>query len=168
MNNEIINRVASSGIITLDLEDFYVPGIREQFDLQVALEDGMILREKSFRAFIKDYDWKIFEGKHIAVHCSTDALIPSWAYMLVGAALQPYAATVVFGNSEQLEEKLFMQGLSKVDWQQYENARVVVKGCSKVEVPQAIYLEASLRLRPVALSIMFGEACSSVPVFKKK
>ncbi len=168
MGDEIINRVASSGIITLDLENFYVPGSRVQFDIQNALEGGVMLREKSFREFVKAYDWKIFEGKHVAVFCGADALIPSWAYMLVGTALQPYASTVIFGNLEQLEEKLFMQELTRVDWTQFENCRVVVKGCSKVEVPQAVYLEAALRLRPVALSIMFGEACSSVPVFKKK
>ena len=137
-------------------------------DLAAQLENGFLLREKSFREFIRNTDWSQYAGKFVAVCCSADAIIPAWAYMLIGTALQPHASMVVFGGLEGLEERLFLESLEKEDWNQFRDARVVVKGCTDVEVPAAVYLEVAARLRPVAMGIMFGEACSSVPVFKKK
>lgn len=168
MEGEIVNRVAASGIVTLELEKYHQPGDRVVLDLAGQLENGLLLREKPFREFIRGTDWAQFAGKHVAVCCTAEAIIPAWAYMLVGTSLQPHASTVVFGNLEGLEERLFLQALGREDWEQFRDARVVVKGCTSVEVPAAVYLEVSARLRPVAMGIMFGEACSSVPVFKKK
>jgi len=168
MEGEIINRVAGSGIVTLELDSYYREGERVLLDLAAQLENGLLLREKTFREFISTTDWEGFSGKHVGVCCTADAIIPAWAYMLVGTSLQPFAASVVFGGLEVLEERLFLEALSREDWQRFRDQRVVVKGCTRVEVPASVYLDVSARLRPVALSIMFGEACSSVPVFKRK
>lgn len=165
--NEIVNRVASSALKVFDLEEYYVVGERVVFDIKEQLYQGMILREKPFRDFIKAHDWSQYTGKFVAVICSEDAIVPTWAYMLLASALQPFARMVVFGGLEELEEKIFFDTLSKVDWQQFTDAKVVIKGCSKVAVPIAAYVEATRLIRPYAASIMFGEPCSTVPVFKK-
>ena len=166
-DNEIVNRVASSGLVTLDLEAYYTPGRRIQIDIADQLFQGMVLREKDFREYIRSTDWSTYADCYVAVHCSADAIIPTWAYMLVASALQPYAKLIVFGTLETLEEKIFSQSLSTIDWIQFANARVVIKGCSKVNVPAGVYVEATRLLRPFAASIMFGEPCSTVPVFKR-
>lgn len=168
MADEIVNRVAASGIITLELDRYYRQGDRVMLDLASQLENGFLLREKTFRESIRNTDWSWYDGKYVAVCCSAEAIVPAWAYMLVGTALQPYASMVVFGGLHELEERLFLDALDKEDWSRFRDVRVVVKGCTAVEVPAAVYLEVAARLRPVAMSIMFGEACSSVPVFKKK
>ena len=168
MSEEIINRVAASGLITFDLEQYYQEGEREALDIQPLLEGGLVLREKSFREHVRQYDWSAFQGKHVAIRCSVDAIVPVWAYMLLASALEPFARTIVFGDLEKLEEKIFLQALSRVDWSSFSGARVVVKGCSKVPVPESVYVEVTTRLKPMVASLMFGEACSSVPVFKKK
>ena len=165
--NEIINRVAQSSIKVLDLEELYVPGDRVVIDIKDQLFQGMILREKPFRDFLKTHAWSQYQDKLVAITCSADAIVPTWAYMLLSAALEPYARAIVFGQIEDLEKKIFFDALEKVDWQQYTDAKVVIKGCSKVAVPIAAYVEATRRLRSVAASIMFGEPCSTVPVFKK-
>lgn len=164
----IVNRVANSGIIQLELDRFYQTGDRVQIDLAELLERGFLLREKTIRDFIDSTDWSIYAGKFVAVHCSADAVIPSWAYMLIGSVLAPYARVVVHGNLLRLEEQLFSMAMDKEDWSVYTEARVMVKGCGRVEVPEGAFMEATRRLRPFARSIMFGEACSSVPVYKKK
>ena len=164
---EIINRVASSAIVTFDLEDLYVRGERVVLDISAQLYEGIILKEKPFREFIKTHDWSRYKGKFVAVKCSADAIVPTWAYMLLTVSLEPYAAMVVFGDRVDLEEKLYHDALARVPWEKYKDAKVVIKGCSKVEVPTAAYVEATRRLRPLASSIMFGEPCSTVPVFKK-
>lgn len=166
--DEIVNRVAASSLVTLDLDKFYKSGERVELDISAALDQGLVLREKNFREWIRSYDWEKFRGHHVAVTCSTDALVPAWAFMLIASALQPVAASCILGNKERLEEYLFLKELDQVDWSQYRDARVLVKGCSHVEVPAAVFMEAAARLRPVARSVMFGEACSSVPVFKQK
>lgn len=166
--NEIINRVAASAIKTFDLEEYYVPGDRVLLDIREQLYEGLILKEKPFREFIKTHDWAQYAGKFVAVNCSEDAIVPTWAYMLLASVLEPVAAGTVFGNLQDLEEKLFYDALAKVNWQQFVDAKVVVKGCSKVNVPIAAYVEATRLLRPHAASIMFGEPCSTVPVFKRK
>lgn len=168
MEKEIVNRVNSSQLVTFDLEELYTSGERVVFDLKDLLFQELVLREKDFRDFIKSHDWTQYQNKLVAITCSADAIVPTWAFMLISASLQPYAAQVSFGTLQDLEEKLFQQSLDKVDWEKYHNAKVVIKGCSKVNVPLSAYVEATNRLRPIAFSIMFGEPCSTVPVFKKK
>jgi hypothetical protein len=168
MEDQIINRVTASNLITLDLEELYSPGERTLFDIKDLLFQGLILKEKDFRDFIRQHDWSEFRGKHVAITCSADAIVPTWAFMLLATVLQPFAQNVIFGSLEDLEKTLFLQKLNLVDWKKFVNEKVVIKGCSKVEVPIAAYVEAVNRLRPHASSIMFGEACSTVPLFKQK
>jgi Protein of unknown function (DUF2480) len=168
MENEIVNRVSSSPLVTFDLEELYTPGERILFDIKGLLFQELILREKDFRDFIKSHDWSQYTNKHVAIACSADAVVPTWAYMLLTASLQPYASLVIFGSLQDLEITLFKNALDKIEWGKFSNSKVVIKGCSKVEVPVSSYVEVTNRLRPVASSIMFGEPCSTVPVFKKK
>jgi len=165
---EIINRVSNSQLITFDLEELYTPGERVVFDIKGLLYQELVLREKEFRDFIKSHDWSQYADKYVAITCSVDAVIPTWAYMLLSVALQPFAALVIFGTREDLESTLFKKSLDQIDWKTYVDAKVVIKGCSKVEVPVSAYVEATNQLRIVASSIMFGEPCSTVPVFKKR
>jgi hypothetical protein len=165
--NEIVNRVASSSLKVFDLEEIYVPGERVVLDIKDQLFQGMILKEKTFREFIRAHEWSQYEGKFVAITCSEDAIVPTWAYMLLATALESFARLVVFGSLEDLETKIFYDSLSRIDWQQYRDAKVVIKGCSKVPVPIAAYVEATRLMKPFASSIMFGEPCSTVPVFKK-
>lgn len=165
---EIVNRVAASALITFDLEEYYQPGERVLIDLKEQLFQGLILREKDLRDFIKSNDWSFYKDKFVAITCSTDAVIPTWAYMLVAIALKPFAKTVEFGTLEKLEERLFEDALANVNWEQFRNAKIVVKGCSKVNVPASAYVRTVSELQPVAASLMFGEACSTVPLFKRK
>lgn len=166
--NEIVNRVTGSSLITFDLEEYYQPGERVQFDLKDVLFQGMILREKDLRDFVKAHDWSFYKDKFVAITCSADAIIPTWAYMLVAIALKPFAKAVEFGTIEKLEEKLFDDVLGKIDWNQFEGKKIVVKGCSKVEVPASAYVKTVAKLQPIAASLMFGEACSTVPLYKRK
>ena len=164
---EIINRVAKSPLITFDLADYYHKGERVVYDLKDNLFQGMILREKDFRAFVKENDWAAYEGKNVALTCSVDAIVPVWAYMLLTLKLEPYANMVVFGTLEELEGALFRQALSKVEVNQFQDRMVVVKGCGDLPIPAAAYVEISRLLRPVARSVMYGEPCSTVPLYKK-
>lgn len=166
--NEIVNRVASSALITFDLEEYYQRGERVQFDLKDVLFQGMILREKDLRDYVKAHNWSVYKDKFVAITCSADAIIPTWAYMLVAIALKPYVKAVEFGTLEKLEEKLFDEVLEKIDWKQFEGKKIVVKGCSKVDVPASAYVKTVVKLQPLAASLMFGEACSTVPLFKRK
>lgn len=167
MEETIINRVAGSGLVTLNLEDhFPTVGISE-IDLKDLLVEGLMLREKDLREFIRTHDWTQYKDKVVAVHCSSDAILPTWAYMLVAIALQPYAKRSVYGNREVALTLLYLEALNTIDWNQFRDAKVVVKGCSDVHVPESIYVEAAIRLRAVAASIMYGEPCSTVPLFKR-
>jgi hypothetical protein len=168
MEKEIVNRISNSPLVTFDLEEFYTPGERILFDIKSLLFQELILREKDFRDFIKSHDWSQYTDKYVAITCSADAVIPTWAYMLLTASLQPYTSIVIFGSIEDLETTLFKNTLDKIEWERFTNAKVVIKGCSKVAVPISAYVDVTNRLRPVASSIMFGEPCSTVPVFKKK
>lgn len=163
----IVNRVASSALVSFDLEAYYEPGDRIVLDIADQLYEGLILREKDFRDFIKNHDWRQYQGKFVAIGCSADAIVPTWAFMLVMIALEPYAKLVVFGTAEALEEQIFRKRLASVDWHAYQGAKVVIKGCSKVNVPVAVYVEATAQIRRYASSIMYGEPCSTVPLFKK-
>ena len=164
---DIINRVASSALVTFDLEQYYPDGERVLVDIKDRLFQGLILKEKDFRDYLKSHDWSQYQNKFVAIHCSVDAIIPTWAYMLLTSMLQPFARTIVFGTLEDLETKIFFDLLSKMDWTRFRDVKVVIKGCSKVNVPAAVYVEATRLMRPYAASIMFGEPCSTVPVYKK-
>jgi hypothetical protein len=164
---EIVNRVAGSGIVSLDLEELYHPGERVLYDIKDNLWQGMILREKDFREFLKAHDWAQYQSKNIAIICSEDAIVPTWAYMLLAVQLEPFANTIVFGDLNALEDKLFTNAIRQIDPEEYRGKRVVVKGCSKVEVPISAYVEISRILKPVVQSLMFGEPCSTVPLYKK-
>lgn len=164
---QITNRVASSALVTFDLEDYFAPGERVLLDIKDQLFQGMILKEKDFRDFIKATRWAEYQGKFVAIHCSADAIVPTWAYMLLAIALEPFAAKVVFGNLDELEVAIFQDRLKNVDWSKFKESKVVIKGCSKVNVPVATYVEVTTRLRPFVTSIMYGEPCSTVPLFKK-
>lgn len=168
IQENIVNKVANSGLVTLNLEDFYHKGERVVYDIVDNLFHGLMLREKDFRAFIKDHDWAQYQGKNVAITCSADAIVPTWAYMLLANKLKPYANEVVFGDLNILEAVLFTKALAKINPQDYANERVVVKGCGDIEVPVAAYVEVTNLLTPVVKSIMFGEPCSTVPVYKRK
>jgi len=167
MENEIINKVAQSGLITIDLEEFYLAGERVVFDIKDLLFQGLILREKDFREYLKNEDWTKYKDKYVALVCSADAIVPTWAYMLLATQLEPYAKRVVFGDPETLETVLYNEILSKIDAEQYRDARIVIKGCGNLPVPKAAYVQITAILRPVAKSIMYGEPCSTVPLYKK-
>jgi hypothetical protein len=168
MEETIINRVTNSGLVSLDLEDFYHSGERVVYDLKENLFMGLILKEKDFREFLKKHDWSIYHGKNVAITCTEDAIVPTWAYMLVALHLEPFANMLVFGTIEDLERKIYEEAISKINFADYEGKRVVVKGCSKVAVPVSAYVEISRRLKPIVQSLMFGEPCSTVPLYKKQ
>lgn len=165
--DEIINRVANSGLITLDLGDMYPQGERVLFDIKSCLFQELILREKDFRQFIATHDWAQYRDKYVALTCSVDAIIPDWSWMLLASALEPFAKKIVFGDLEKLETVLFDGLLTELDAEQYRDQRVVVKGCGDKPVPKTAYIEMVRKLQPVAKSIMYGEPCSTVPIYKR-
>lgn len=168
MQETIVNKVAESGLITLDLEIFYPKGEIRMFDLKDFLFMGLILKEKDFRAALLAQDWEIFRDKYVAVTCSADAIIPMWAYMLVASYLQPVAKDVVVGDEKTLINTLIVKAIADFKGEEYTDKRVVVKGCGDLAIPETAFLEVTNKLRPFAKSIMYGEPCSTVPVFKKK
>lgn len=167
MSAEIVNRVANSKLITFDLEDHYPKGERVLFDIKDWLLEGFVLREKDFREAAKNHDWSAYKENFVALHCSTDAIIPGWAYMLLTTYLSPYAKKVVVGDLDTLESILYAEVLQNLDVSAYKDKPVIVKGCSNKPVPQNAYIQLIERLQPVVKSLMYGEACSSVPLFKK-
>ncbi len=164
---EIVNRVANSSLITFDLEKLHVPGERVVYDIKDHLFQGLILREKDFREHVKDYPWSEYKDKLVSIVCTADAVVPTWAYMLLAVALKPYAKRIFFGGVDEMEKELFHEQLLSIDWEQYRGAKVVVKGCSDVHVPVSAYVEATSQLSSVAASVMYGEPCSTVPIFKR-
>lgn len=168
MADEIINRVASSKLKVIDLEDYYLDGERVSFDIKDWLLEGLVLREKEFRTFVADHNWSQYKDCYLALHCSTDAIVPDWAYMLISIQLQEYAKLSIIGNLEQLESILFTSIISELDLTIYKDMPVIIKGCSHKPVPANALVLLSQKLKPIAKSIMFGEACSSVPLYKKK
>ncbi len=166
MSDEIINKVASSGLVTIDLEELYPKGERVLFDIKPLLFQELILKEKDFREFIKQHDWAQYKDKLVAITCTADAIIPTWAYMLVSIALEPFAKKIVFGNLETIETVLFHEVLSAIDYSEYKGKRIVIKGCSNLPVSINAYVELAKNLRPFAKSIMYGEPCSTVPLYK--
>ncbi len=165
---DIVNRVAESSLVTLNLEEFQVKGERVIFDLSSVLYEGLVLREKDLRDFVLTHDWKKYQSKFVALHCSTDAIVPTWAYMLIAAHLEPYAASVVFGDLIALESVLFKEAIDKMDVLVFKDKPVIVKGCSNVLVPESAYIGLIAKLRPHVKSLFYGEACSTVPLYKRK
>ena len=165
---EIINKVDKSGLISFNLEDYYPKQERKSIDLKNYLWQGLILREKEFRILIADTNWSEYQDKFVCVYCSNEAIIPVWAYMLIAAALEPFAQKIVFGDLKNLEESIFHDTLKNLDLSGYKDQRIIIKGCSKYPVPPSAYLEITTILKPLAKSIMYGEACSTVPIYKRK
>lgn len=168
IQENIVNKVAQSGLISFDLAELYPAGDRVVYDIKDNLFHGLILREKDFRDFVKQHDWARYKDKHVAITCSADAIVPTWAYMLLSSKLAPFAATVVFGDLNTLETVLFDRALAGLDIEQYRDQRIVVKGCGDIPVPTAAYAEITARLTAVAKSVMYGEPCSTVPIYKRK
>ena len=169
MAEEIINRVANNkNLITIDLEDYYPEGERLLFDIKDWLFEGFILREKDFRENVANHDWSQYQNKYVALHCSTDAIIPGWAYLLLTSELIPFAKKVVVGSQEDIETILFTHIINTLDISEYRDKFLIIKGCSSKPVPESAYIELIQKLQPIAKSIMYGEACSSVPLFKRK
>jgi Protein of unknown function (DUF2480) len=168
MTEEIINKVAESGLITLNLEDYLPRETIRSFDLKEFLFMEMILKEKDFREALKNQDWEQYRDQYVAVFCSADAIIPVWAYMLVASYLQPVAGDIILGDEKELQKKLFLRNLGEMDVLSFAGKRIVVKGCGDVPIGEFAYLEVTKRLMPVVMSIMYGEPCSTVPIYKKK
>jgi hypothetical protein len=164
----IENKVANSGLVTLNLEEYFHAGERVVIDIKPWLFMEMILKEKDFREHIKQHDWAQYQGKNVAFICSTDAIIPTWAYMLIAVNIEPYAHRYVFGSIDTLNTVLYQDALQKINAADYTDVRVIIKGCSDVPVPVSAYVELTHKLAPFAKSIMYGEACSNVPIFKRK
>lgn len=167
MDKPLVNRVANSGLITINLEEFYPKAEILSLDLKEYLFRGLILREKDFREAMAAHDWTQYEGKNLAVFCSADAIIPTWAYQLVAVYAAPFAKVLIQGTPEQLVIQHYFKVLGELDTEQYTDQKIVVKGCSDKPVPVAAYMELTRILRPLAKSIMFGEPCSTVPLYKK-
>lgn len=168
VSEEIVNRVAQSGLYTLDLEEYYPKEEIVLFDLKPLLFREMILKEKEFRAALQATDWASYQGKVLAVTCTVDTIIPSWAYMLVAVQAQPYAKDIFLGDRQAALQELFLANLRAMDITPFTGQRVVVKGCGDQSVGAFAYLEIARRLRPIVKSILYGEACSNVPIFKQK
>lgn len=164
----IINKVAASGIITLDLARFLPKNPIETVDLSTYLWMGMVLKEKEFRAAVTATDWKIYQHKTIALYCSTDAIVPTWAFMMISGVLQEAGAEVYFGNAEEVRQKLLLENIDKMDIAPFERAKVVVKGCGDEYISEAAYVAITMKLKPVVKILMYGEPCSTVPLFKRK
>lgn len=166
--DEIINKVANSSLQVFDLEDHYPIGIRTQIDISNWLIEGFLLKEKDFREALKNHDWRQYQDHFVALQCSTDAIIPAWASILVTVYVSPFAKKVVLGSISDLETSLFQDVLSKINYDTYQDKAVILKGCSKKSVPESAYIFAIQHLQPFAKSIMYGEACSAVPLYKKR
>jgi hypothetical protein len=168
MSEEIINKVAQSQLVTLDLESYYPAEEIVVFDLKPHLFMELILKEKEFRAALQSNDWSIYQNKVVAVTCTADAIIPMWAYMLVGSYLQPVAKDVIFGDEQTARQQLFVQKIEAIDTEPFIDKKIVVKGCGDIPIGEFAYLAITKKLMPVAKSLMYGEPCSTVPIFKRK
>ena len=167
MGEEIINRVAQSSLVVVDLEDYYPEGPRILFDIKDWLYEGMVLREKEFRNFVKQHDWSQYKKTYVAITCSTEAIVPAWAYMLITIHLEPYVKKSIIGSLNQLETSIYQDIIHRIDLGPFTNKPLIIKGCSHKPVPENAYSMLTAKLQPVAKSIMYGEACSAVPLFKK-
>ena len=168
MEEEIINRVANSVLVTINLEDYYPKGQRVLFDIKDWLYEGFVLREKEFRDQIASYNWSQYQDSYVALTCSSDAIIPGWAFMLISLQLESFAKKTIIGTLENLETAIYQDVLNTLDVSEFANKPLIIKGCSKKPVPQNAYIMLASKLKPIAKSIMYGEACSSVPLYKRK
>ena len=164
--SEIVNKVAKSGLITLDMKTFKGSQNRIIIDIKNWLYEGMVLKEKKFREHLNDEDWEQYKDAFVALHCSTDTIIPVWAYMLLTKYLNPYASIIIYGNEKELEKKIFQLNIKNFDAKPLENKRVLLKGCTDTYIPEDSYVQLSNKLMGNVKSLMFGEACSNVPIFK--
>ncbi len=167
MDEVFVNKVQESGIITLDLEAFYPKEETVIFDMKEYLFMGLILKEKDFRETMKSLDISVYAGKNVALTCTADAIIPVWAYMLAASYLQQVAKEIIFGDADFLHKTLFLKNISKINPVDFEDKRVVIKGCGELPISETAYVAITSLLRPVAKSIMYGEPCSTVPIYKK-
>jgi len=168
MEEVIINKVSQSALVTLDLEKFYPQEGLVLFDLKNYLFMELILKEKDYREALKNLDWNIYQNKNVAITCSIDAIIPLWAYMLAVIYLQPFAKEIIFGNEKEVFNILFLKNVEKINVKEFEEKRVVIKGCGDKRISESAYVTITKILRPVVKSIMYGEPCSTVPIFKRK
>ncbi|TZF80918.1 DUF2480 family protein [Pedobacter sp. BS3] len=168
IQENIINKVAQSGLISFDPATLSPAGERLLYDIKDNLFHGLILKEKDFREFVKNHDWQQYQDKHVAITCTADAIVPTWAYMLLANKMAPFAATVHFGTLDELESILYQKAIAAVSWETYRDQRVVIKGCGDIPVPVSAYVEITAQLTRVAKSIMYGEPCSTVPIYKRK
>ena len=167
MSEPFVNKVAESGLITLDLEKYYPKGETAVFDLKDHLFMGLILKEKDFREALKKLDWSVYQDKNVALTCSADAIIPVWAWMLAVSYLQPVAKEVVMGDEKELHRSVYLKNIDAIDINEFAGQRVVIKGCGETPIADYVYMEITKKLRPVVKSIMYGEPCSTVPVYKR-
>ena len=168
MAHTIVNRIAESALITFDLEDLYQIGERKSIDLSQWLYEGLILKEKEYRAHLNAHEWSSYQDQFISLHCSTEAILPAWAFLLLTTYLQPFARKVVIGSIQDLEVQLFSEEIQLLDVTPFKDKPVIIKGCSDKTVPQDAYAKLITKLQPVVKSLFFGEACSSVPLYKRK
>ncbi len=167
MADEIVNRVANSKLITVDLEDFYPEGNRVLFDIKDWLFEGLVLREKDFREKVKNFDWSQYQKSYVALTCSSDAIIPTWAYILLTVNLEPFVEKSIIGDLEGLETSIYQDVIYQLDFSHVKDKSIIIKGCSNKPVPVNAYTMLISKLKPIAHSIMYGEACSSVPLYKR-
>ncbi len=167
MSGEIVNRVEKSGLMTIDLDEIKLPSNIFEIDIKKWLFEGLFLKEKDFRNNINKHDWSAYTNAYVYVHCSSDAIIPTWAYMLISSQLENFTELVIIGNEKKFFEKYFEDTINSIDYSIYEGKSVIIKGCSDKKIPISAYHVLTTKLKPLAKSIMFGEACSAVPVFKK-
>ncbi len=168
MEKEIVNKVANSALKVFDLEDYYPSNPRLQIDISQWLYEGLVLREKEFRSILKDLDWSVYKDAFVGLYCSTDAILPQWAYMLVTSYLHGVSKEVFLGNKQELEKFIYQQIIDSLDFSSYQDLPVIIKGCSKLPIPEEAYVLATNKMCLYARSVMFGEACSAVPIFKRK
>ena len=168
MSKEIINKIANSKLITIDLEDYYPQGKRVVIDIKNWLFEEIILKEKDFRTSVNEHDWTQYQDNFVALTCSSDAIIPSWAYMLITTNLASFAKKIIVGDLSELETAIFQEIISDLHVDEYKNCPIIIKGCSEKEIPETAYVQLVSKLIPVAKSVMYGEACSTVPLYKMK
>ncbi len=168
MSELLVNKVAESGILSFDIEAYYPKEAIKIFDLKQYLFMELILKEKDFRAALQNTDWEQYRNKYVGIICSVDAIIPMWAYMLITSYLQPIAKEIFLGDENKIIETVLIRELENINTEEYIDKRVVIKGCGEVALPAAAYITITNKLRPVAKSIMYGEPCSTVPIYKKK
>ena len=167
MSKEIVNRVQKSGLVTIDLDDIDLPKNILEIDIKFWLHEGLFLKEKEFRASVLGHDWNKYENSYVYVHCSSNAIVPTWAYMLISSQLENFTNKVTIGCKEKFYERYFENAINKLDLNIYKEKSVIIKGCSDEKIPISAYHLITTKLKPIARSIMYGEACSAVPVYKK-